>query len=80
MNNQTQNGVMLDQPWQIQSFRLITLLSGIRAELKGFRLTRGRTCYSMVKQEFGLKGNKQKVYDQFEDLLLEHGVINERRT
>ena len=49
----------------IKLFRILTLQKGLKAELNGFRLTRGRTCYSIIKSEFGLKGNKQRVYDQF---------------
>jgi len=41
------------------------LLKGLKLELIGMRMSRGRTCYSMIKQEYGLKGNKQSVYDQF---------------
>lgn len=52
----------------INGFRMSVLLTGLSAELKGIRMTRGRTCYSIIKQEFGLKGNKQKVYDQFKAL------------
>ena len=41
------------------------LLKGLKLELIGMRMSRGRTCYSMIKQEYGLKGTKQSVYDQF---------------
>jgi hypothetical protein len=47
----------------IAYFRLATLMTGVRAELRGMKLTRGRSCYAVAKQEFGLKGNKQKVYE-----------------
>jgi len=65
-NNKT---IVLDTPEQINSYRMICLRQGLKLELIGMRLTRGRTCYSMIKEEFGLKGNKQKVYDQFVELL-----------
>ena len=55
----------LTTPEQIAHYRLLTLKQGLEMEIKGFRLTRGRTCYSIIKQEFGLKGNKKKVYEQF---------------
>ena len=61
--------IALTTPKQIAYYRLLTLKQGLEMEIKGFRLTRGRTCYSMIKQEFGLKGNKQRVYDQFVKIL-----------
>jgi len=30
-------------------------------EAKGLRLTRGRSCLSIVKSEFGWKGNRDKI-------------------
>ena len=46
---------------QITSYRILTLRKGLELELKGLRLTRGRSCYSMIKTEFNFKGNKAKV-------------------
>ena len=66
--------IMLDTPEQIQMARYLTMRSGLQLEVKGMRLTRGLPCYKMIKDTFGLKGNKQKVLDQFEDLLREAGV------
>ena len=59
---------------QIAGARLLTLRSGLSLELKG--MTRhGRSCYSIIKQEFGLHGNKQSVYDQFTGILRERGIL-----
>jgi len=42
--------------------RLHVLKQGLRLEILG--MTRnGRSCYSIIKSEFGLKGSKQHVYD-----------------
>ena len=65
---------MLDNPEQIEMARYLTMRAGLQLEVKGMRLTRGVSCYKIVKDTFGLKGNKQKVLDQFEDLLREAGV------
>tara|TARA_B100002019_G_scaffold11120_1_gene8952 strand:- start:4118 stop:4327 length:210 start_codon:yes stop_codon:yes gene_type:complete len=65
---------VLDTPEQIEMFRYHTLLRGLRLEMQGLQMSRGRSCYSIIKQEFGLKGNKQKVYDQFKQLLQGGGV------
>ena len=56
-------------PDQVDRFRLKMLKMGLEAELRGRRLTRGQSAYAIIKQEFGLKGNKQKVYDQFVALI-----------
>ena len=54
---------------QIARARMLTLRAGLKLEVHGLRMTRGRTCYSIVKEELGLKGNKQKVLDQLNQLL-----------
>ena len=51
--------------------RLLTLKAGLKIEIAGMKVTRGRTCYSMIKDEFNLKGNKQKVLEQSEDIINE---------
>lgn len=51
---------------QTNLFRMKTLLIGLRTEATtGMKLTRGRSCYSIIKSEYGLKGNKVSVYNQF---------------
>ncbi len=49
----------------IESFRLAVLEKALKLELVGLKSGRGRSAYSVIKSEFGLKGSKQKVYDQF---------------
>ncbi len=61
--------LVLSTPEDINSFRNFTLLQGIGLELQGMKMSRGRSCYSIIKEEFGLKGNKQKVRDQFATIL-----------
>ena len=51
--------------------RLLSLKAGLKIEIAGMRVSRGRTCYSIIKDEFNLKGNKQKVLAQFEDIINE---------
>jgi len=60
---------------KVLGFRLLSLKAGLELETKGMKVTRGKTCYSIIKQEFGLKGNKVNVLKQFEDILKEKGVI-----
>jgi len=67
--------MILDTPTQIEMFRCKTLLKGLRLEIAGMQMCRGRSCYSIIKSDFGLKGSKQKVYDQFK---LQLEKVNER--
>ena len=71
----TDNGFILDQPHQISAYRLITMYHGLRAEVKGFRMTRINV-FALVKKEFGLKGTKVKVLAEFKSLLQEAGVLS----
>ena len=60
---------------QIPAFRIKMLLMGLKTEIRGMRLTyKGPTCYSIIKKEFGLKGNKQKVLTQFEKIVEDMGL------
>lgn len=57
--------------------RLFTILSGLKLEIKipGMRLTRkAPKCSTILRQEFGLSGKPQKLYDQFLALLVKHEV------
>ena len=58
-----------DTPEAINAYRNQVLLRGLQAEVRGMKLTRGRSCYAVIKEQFGLKGNKKKVLDQFTKLL-----------
>lgn len=64
-----QGFILAEGPEQTHRFRLRTLRMGLQAELQGMRLTRGRSCYSIIKKEFGLKGNKEKVLREFTKLI-----------
>ena len=48
----------------IDLFRMSVLEKALKLELLGMK-GRGRSAYSVIKSEFGLKGNRQSVYEQF---------------
>ena len=48
----------------IDLFRMSVLEKALKLELLGMK-GRGRSAYSVIKSEYGLKGNRQSVYDQF---------------
>jgi len=59
---------VLDTPQQIEQFRMRALRGALKMEILGMK-RRGQSAYSIIKQEFGLKGNKQSVLEQFEKLI-----------
>lgn len=59
----------------IHTFRYLTLRKGLQLELKGMKMSRGKSCYAIIKKEFGLKGNKQNVLNQYTELLTKAGVL-----
>ena len=59
---------MIIEKHQVPFARLITLRSALKLELLGMK-RRGRSAYAIIKAEFNLKGNKQKVYDQFNKIV-----------
>jgi hypothetical protein len=52
----------------IDAFRARVLLRGLKLEMLGMT-RRGQSCYAIIKQEYGLKGSKQKVYEEFKKML-----------
>jgi len=54
----------------IMHYRLLTLIQGLKSEIRGMRLTsKGRTCYSIIKSEYGLKGSREKVLVQIQEIM-----------
>ena len=50
----------------IDRFRLLSLRSALKLEIAGMS-RRGRSVYSIVKEEFGFKGSRVKVLAQLND-------------
>lgn len=63
----------ITNPEHIAQFRMLALLSGLKLETLGMR-TRGRSCYQIVKTEFGLKGTRRQVLEQYEAKLNDLGI------
>jgi len=54
----------------IMHYRLLTMIQGLKSEIRGFKLTsKGRTCYSLLKSQYGLKGNREKVLTQAQEIM-----------
>jgi len=62
----------------ISLYRLLALRSALSMEMKGLRMSRRFSAYATIKREFGLKGSREKVYQQFSQLVDEASAKVER--
>ena len=60
--------MIADTPYKIELYRLLTLKSALKLEVLGMK-GRGRSAYSIIKEELGIKGNKQKVLHQVNQMV-----------
>lgn len=60
--------ISVTDPDEIRVVRMIALKSALNLERKGLR-RKGRSALSIVKSEFGLRGNRESVYTQFCELV-----------
>jgi len=72
--------MVITEPNQIATYRLLTLRAGLRLELRGLKISKGRSCYAIIKQEFGFKGDKANVLEQFENYLSTHDPFIRKAT
>jgi len=63
----------------IDNARLIALKHMLHLELRGMK-RRGRSAYSIVREELGFRGNRQRVYDQLKEYINENIFDREHRT
>ncbi len=57
------NGVIKGRE-AVELVRVMTLMAGLKLEIKGLGLSRGVSCHNIIKHTFGFKGNKQNVLEQ----------------
>ena len=60
--------MIADTPYKIELYGLLALRAALRLEVVGLK-GRGKSAYSRAKQELGIKGNKQKVLDQVNQMI-----------
>lgn len=63
--------IVIDTPNKIQGFHMMRLKYALHLEMMGLKNSRG-SVYAYIKRKYGLKGNKQKVYDQFVKMVEEY--------
>ena len=66
---------MIGNPDNVELYRWQVLKQALKMEILGMK-RRGKSAYSIIKEEFNLKGNKQKVLKQLEEILM--SINNER--
>ena len=66
--------IAYDSIQEIEYFRLRALRGALKLEMIGMK-RKGRSVYSILKEEFGFKGNKQKVLKQLEEKIKKHEYI-----
>ena len=57
--------MIADTPEKIELYRMLVLEKMLRLEILGLKMSRGKTAYSAIKEEYNLKGSKQRVWDTF---------------
>jgi hypothetical protein len=62
----------------IEFFRLCTLRSAVGLEMHGIKVRRGPVVWKQVAKEFGIKGNKQAVFDWLDAKVREESPKQER--
>ena len=60
--------MIIDNPEDIDLYSIMTKRSALVMEMKGMK-RRGRSAYSIIKEEFGLKGSKQRVFEQLTEII-----------
>jgi hypothetical protein len=60
---------MLTTPKQIHAFRIATLVSGLKLEIRGMSVSRGRSCYSILKDDLALTGTRPVVLAAAQEIL-----------
>jgi hypothetical protein len=54
----------------INHYKFLILIQGLKVEMKGMRMTsKGRTCYSILRREYGFKGSREKVLAQAQEAM-----------
>ena len=60
--------MIAEKKYEIQLYSMLALRARLKLEMVGMK-GRGRTAYSLLKEELGIKGNKQKVLDKINEII-----------
>jgi hypothetical protein len=71
-------GITCSTPEAIERFRMITCLSGLRAESVGIRVRRGQTCLTIARRDYGIVAKTAaEAYARMREQMIAAGVIVE---
>ena len=75
----TNTTAVLDTPSEIANFQLLSLWKFLKLEMQpdGLRMSRHGSAYQSVKNLFGWRGNKRKIYAGLTIYLTEMGIIDQ---
>jgi hypothetical protein len=74
--------MIMDGSEAVEVYRLATIISGMRLEMLGMRLTRkAPSCFTIARKQYGLKGNKASLFAQMQQFLIDQrakvSIIND---
>ena len=69
MDDETNDMMIADEPHKIEWLRLLYLKRGLYLEINTGMKSRGGSAYKALKEELGIKGNRQKVLDQVNQMI-----------
>jgi hypothetical protein len=67
--------MIADTPEKINAYMLLALRGALKMEVLGMKNSKGHSANQIVKKQFGFKGSKEKVLEQFTNYLTNAGVL-----
>jgi hypothetical protein len=62
--------MIMDGSEAIEVYRIATIISGMRLEMLGMKLSRkAPSCFTIARKQYGLKGNKASLFAQMQQVL-----------
>jgi len=70
--------MILDTPDAIARYQLAVIKGRLKLEIKGMKFSRGETAYAAAKRLYGVKGSREKVLAQLQDMIDGKAPLPER--
>ena len=61
--------IIADTPEKIDLYRMLVLRSLLKLEIKGIKMSKGRTAYATIKTEYNIGGNRERVLAFISDVI-----------
>ena len=71
--------IIADTPEKIDLYYMHVLHKMLKLEMHGIKMNKGGqpTAYSAIKKRYNLKGNRQKVFDTFKEVIEQYKILYE---